>query len=304
MDELLQKLLSAEILSEETKTELESAFKKQIDEAVAAAKDNAAADVKAQLTEQWVVERDALIEALDSKVSELLEAEVNELKEDIERFRDLEAEYAEKLVEAKAQMADELKSDLSELVEKLDTFLELRIAAEMEELREDIEEVRKNDFGRRIFEAFAEEFITGYADEESAQTTVREMEERISDLESALEESEKKRKLVERKEAMAKVLKPLQGRSREVMEAILKNVETDKLNEAYKVFIGRVIRETEHDNNEVTENSGKEDRVLAESNNKEDTSGVIKTGDGEILEESADEKKVRFEHLRRLAGIA
>lgn len=185
MEELLQKLLEAEVLSEDTKSELEKAFEAQLNEAISAAKEDAAADVRAELTEQWVKERDTLVEAIDSKVGEFLEEELAELKEDVERFRDLEAEYAEKIVEAKAAMGDELKADLKELVEKIDAFLEIRLAAEIEELQEDISEIRKNEFGRKIFEAFAREFTDNYADEDSAEASLRETQARLADAEKA-----------------------------------------------------------------------------------------------------------------------
>lgn len=309
MEELLQKLLEADVLSADTKKELEEAFKTQLGEAIAAAKDDAAADVRTELTEQWIKERDTLIEAIDSKVGEYLEGEVDELREDIERFRDLEAEYAEKLVEAKAAMSDELKSDLKDLVEKIDAFLEIRLAAEMEELHEDINEVRKNEFGRRVFEAFADEFMRNYADDESAEVSLREAEERLSDTEKALEESERKRTTLERKIRMEEVLEPLSGRQREVMEAILRNVDTEALEEGYKTFIGRVLRETS--SNDAAD-SEKEGKVLAESEEKSGKNaikeGVAVTGDSDtVIEESdnsVDEAAIaRRAYLQRLAGI-
>lgn len=319
MDELLQKLLEAEILTEETKTDLEAAFKKQLDEAIDGAKEEAAADVRAELTEQWVAERDTLIEAIDSKVGEFLEAEVEELKEDIERFRDLEAEYAEKLVEAKAAMGDELKADLKDLVEKIDAFLEIRLAAEIEELKEDIAEVRKNEFGRKIFEAFQNEFTSNYADDESVEGTLRETEARLADMQKALQESETKRAELERTAKMDEVLAPLSGRQREVMEAILRNVDTANLEEGYKTFIGRVLREADTTEKPVVEsktaNSEKEEKVLAESEKQEAakavTEGAVVTGDTEpqIIEESADDEAQkaaeaqRLQYLKRLAGI-
>ena len=300
MEELLQKLLEAEVLSADTKTELEDAFKTQLDEAIAAAKDEAAADVRAELTEQWVKERDTLIEAIDSKVGEYLEGEIDELKEDIERFRDLEAEYAEKLVEAKAAMGDELKSDLKELVEKIDAI---------EELREDIQEVRKNEFGRKIFEAFAEEFTLGYADDESAEASLRETQERLADVETQLEESERSRADLEREKKMAEVLEPLAGRQKDIMEAILRKVDTENLEEGYKTFIGRVLRETSEDDAAESE---KEDKVLAEGEENGDDETLIEgeavTGDSEetIIEEGAtdtEEAARRREYLQKLAGI-
>ena len=328
MDELLKKLMESEVLSEDTMKELSAAFQSTIDEATEAAKETVTADVTAQLTEQWVTERDQLVEAIDSKVTEFLANEFDELREDIERFRDLEAEYAEKLVESKAAMSDELQGDLSELVEKIDKFLEIRLGEEMDELREDLDEVRKNDFGRKVFEAFADEFMAGYSDEESAEANLREMEVRLAETEEALTESEVARNDLERDAKMDEILSSLSGRQKDVMEAILKNVDTDKLEEGYKTFIGRVIRETEDD-------SEKEDKVLAddksddkdsdkddkkkakpfEKKSKKDDDddddvkeGVAVTGDTEeMINEGAKdanpELTSQLNHIRMLAGI-
>lgn len=306
MDEVLKKLLEAEVLSPEVKAELEAAFKKQLDEAVDTAKAAAAADTKAQLTEQWITERDALVEAIDSKVGDFLDQEIAELKTDIERFRDLEAEHAEKLVEAKAEMANELKGDLKELIEKIDSFLEIRIAAEIEELREDLEVVKKNEFGRRIFEAFSDEF-TRFVSTDDTAVTVGELEKRLEETTKQLEESEKKRGKMAREKKLKEVLAPLSGRSRDVMEAILKNVDTEQLDEAYKTFIGRVIRESEATSSE------KEKPVLAEGASKKPETkkvaeaAVAVTGDTEVVTESETPKSAadldRLARIRRIAGI-
>jgi len=302
MNELLQKLLEAEVLSADTKKELEEAFSSQLIEAVEAAREEASAEVRTELTSQWVKEKDTLIEAVDTKVTEYVEKEMEELREDIERFRDLEAEYAEKLVEAKASMSGELKDDLKELVEKIDAFLEMRISSEMNELAEDLEEVRKNDFGRRVFEAFSNEYMMHYADEDSSEGQLQEALERIQDLENTLEETEQKRAKVERAVKMDEVLTPLGGRSREVMEAILKNVDTENLEEGYNTFIGRVLRETEE-----VDDSEKEDEVLAESEEKTALEeGVALTGDTEqnvIVENEDSGHQERLDRIKRLAGI-
>ena len=306
MDELLQKLLEAEVLSEDTKKELEEAFNSKLDEAVEAAKGEAAADVRAELTEQWIQERDALIEAVDSKVSDFLDGEISELKEDIERFRDLEAEYAEKLVEAKGEMGEELKGDLGQLVEKLDAFLEIRLSAEIEELREDIDSVKQNEFGRKIFEAVADEYARNYADDESLEGTLRETESRLEDTTTALEESERARNSLERTIKLEAVLEPLEGSSRDIMETILKNVPTDQLDEGYKTFIGRVLKET------VTDTSEKEDTVLAEAEEDETLieGDVVSGNDEQLIEEKkADDAEGHMSsdtlsRLQRLAGLS
>lgn len=308
MNELLQKLLEADVLTDETKKELEEAFTVQLEEAITAAKEDAAADVRAELTEEWIKERDSLVEAIDQKVGDFLTDEVAELKEDINRFRDLEAEYAEKLVEAKASMGDELKTDLVELVEKIDAFLEIRLTAEIEELREDILEVRKDEFGRKIFEAFKGEYGDSYHDQGSNEATIAEIKTRLTDTEEALEESETKRDELERALKLDEILSPLAGRQKEVMEAILKTVDTSDLEKGYKTFIGRVVRETEEVDSE------KEDKVLAEGadvdgDDKSDDviiEGEVKTGDDEkIITESDDnpEYNKKLENWKKLAGI-
>ena len=287
MDELLQKLLESEVLTAETQKELKEAIEQKVTEAVEAAKAEAAADVRTELTEQWVNERDALIEAVDAKVGDFLDSELDELKSDIERFRDLEAESAEKLVEAKATMAEELKGDLAELVEKLDSFLEIRLRAELEELVEDIAQVKKDEFGRKIFEAVRQEYSKNFADDESLEGTLRETEKRLTDTAEALEEAERKVATMERDNKLEEILSPLSGRQKEVMEAILKNVDTVNLEEGYKTFIGRVIKETEENKSE------KEIPVLAESASdaEKDTLKKAKVISGDNKEQIAENEK-------------
>lgn len=312
MEELLKKLLAADILTEDTKVELETAFQKQLDETLETARAAATATVTAELNEQWITERETLIEALDAKVTEALTAELEELREDIERFRDLETEYAEKLVEAKSEMADVLKSDIAQLIEKLDAFLEVRLTAELDELREDFEVVRKNEFGKNIFEAFVQEFKKHYTDDNSIEATLAETEYRLEDALVALEESEKRTAKLERSIKMEKVLAPLSGRTKEVMEAILKNVDTALLEDAYKTYVGRVLKETTEE-----ETSEKEGKVLAEGKQeKKKVSGSVKTGNNtdQIISEAViDQKDVESQrttiteaekdHLRRIAGL-
>jgi hypothetical protein len=313
MDELLKKLLEAEILSEDSKKELEEAVTAQIAEAVELAKEEATNTVRAELTEQWITERDALIEAIDTKVNEYLSEEIDELKHDISSFRDLEAEMAKKLVEAKSEMSIELQGDLAELVEKLDAFLEIRLGAEMAELHEDIAEVKKIEFGRKVFESFVREYRSSFISEDSTEAELREAKEQVKMLQSKYEATESAREELRRTIKMESVLKPLNGKQRDIMETILKSVATDQLEEGYKTFIGRVIKEGAV--TEVVENKGvseKESKVLAEgskiSRKVVEGSMVVKTGDLDqemIDEDDNDDVKVSplTESMRRLAGL-
>jgi hypothetical protein len=304
MDELLAKLLEAQILSEDTKSELLTAFNTKLSEAVESAKAEAQAEVRADLTEKWIGERDVLIEAIDNKVEEALTEEISELRADLDRFRDLEAEHAEKLVEAKAQMAGELKNDLRQLVEKLDSFLEIRLRTELEDLREDIVSQRENQFGRSVIEAFRHEFEENFYDKKSQLKSIRETQNRLADTEKALKEAESKLGTMLRESKMKQVLQPLKGTQREVMEAILKTVDTTKLEEGYKTFIGRVIREADEKSSE------KENTVLAEGVTKPVkktvTEGKVVSGDNVQLTESnknQEKPSADVSHWKKLAGL-
>jgi hypothetical protein len=315
MDELLKKLLEAEVLSEETKTELEEAMKSHLQEAVEAAKRDATEQVRIELTEQWINERDVLIEAIDFKVEDYLKNEIAELREDISAFRNLEAEYASRLVEAKHEMATELQEDLAELIEKLDAFLEIRLQAEFEELTEDIQEAKKLQFGKKVFESFVQEYRKSFIDEDSTEAELRDVRESYEQATEGRKQAEKKLAGLERKIRMEKVLKPLSGKQYEIMETILKSVPTEGLEEAYKTFIGRVLKES------VDKESEKEDEVLAESKSvieerakkavkdkkDDDKKFKVKTGDTEEEEEDVDDKKAMSEAVteswKRLAGL-
>lgn len=312
MEELLKKLLEANILSESNRQELSEALNKQLSEAIATARKEATIAVTAELNEQWINDREVLVEALDAKVTELLTAELQEYHESIDQYRDVEAEFAEKLVEAKAQMAESYKADLTQLVEHLNSFLEERLTVELEQFRDNINEVQKISFGRKVFESFVEEFKKHYAGDDSLEGKLNETEQRLEDTESALQESETKLARLQRSIKLNEVLSPLSGRTKEVMSAILDRVETAQLEEAYKTYIGRVLRESSKED----QTSEKEkSTVLAEGNTtKTEVSGVTKTGDdAQQISESAvhtqvvattptisDAEKTR---LRRLAGI-
>lgn len=245
MDEILQKLLQSELLSEETRAEISEQWTASVEAFKTQVREETANEVRAQLAEQWINERDELVTKVDGFVAEALMAEVAELKADIERFRDLEAEYAEKIVEEKHKLAEEVASELDQLVDKIDAFFEVRLAAELDELKEDLEVVKQNEFGRRIYEAFASTFAVAHVDEESVQAQLRIAEAKLADAQAALASSEEQRTAIVREAKLEKLLSNLTGKKREQMEMVLKNIETGRLEESYKFFIGRILKEGE-----------------------------------------------------------
>lgn len=291
MDEILQKLLQSELLSEETRAQISEQWTSAVETFKTQVREETSMVVRAELLEQWITERDELVTKVDSFVADALIKEMTELKADIERFRDLEAEYAEKLVEEKHKLAGEVANELDELVDKIDAFFEVRLAAELDELKEDLDVVKQNEFGRRIYEAYASTFAAAHVDDGSAAYKLRIAESKLADAERALASSEETRLAMVREAKLSNLLSSLTGKKREQMEMVLKSVETDRLEESYKFFIGRIL---------------KEDVAPAAALNEGLAGGkqtTVVTGDAPVEIAAAPQLDEGLAKLQRLAGI-
>lgn len=293
MDEILNKLLQSELLSEETKAEITQQWTTSVEAFKTQVREETSMEVRNELAEQWISERDQLIGKVDTFVAEALTKELAELKGDIERFRDLEAEFAEKLVEEKHKLAGEVATELDALVDKIDAFFEMRLAAEIDELKEDLEIVKQNEFGRRMFEAFASEYAKSYVDEDAVQSKLTVAEQKLLDAEKALAESEEKVAKMVREAKMESILAPLTGKKREQMAMILKNVDTSRLEESYKYFIGRILKEEE---------AAPAAKPLTEAKTAGAKTTVI-TGDAGQATTAKSPQALKLDETLRLAGI-
>lgn len=292
MDEILNKLLQSELLSEDTKTEISEQWNASVETFKTQVREEVSMEVRSELAEQWISERDELIAKLDSFVSEALVKEMDELKGDIERFRDLEVEYAEKLVEEKQRLAEEVATEIDSLVDKMDAFFEMRLQSEFEDLREDLEIVKQNDFGRKMFEAYASTYATSFVDEDAVQSKLVVAESKLADAEHQLAALEEERNKMIREAKMDQVLSSLTGKKREQMAMVLKNVDTNRLEESYKFFIGRILKE------EDTSQAG---ALLSE----EKINTTVRTGDTVDTITPAQPKQIdeNLASMKRLAGL-
>lgn len=310
MDEILKKLLESEMLSEDTRSQISEQFQTfvaaQINEQRQLIEQEVRTELTQSLSEQWVQERDALIESLDMKTDEILRAELDELKEDISSFRDLEVEYAEKLVAQKQELAESLQGNISTLAEMLDEFVHLKLSEELEELQQDITETKKLAFGKKMFESFVREYQMNFVDHSDVEKQLAESSKQVEAVKSQLAESKKALDVAVRTAKMTELLSNVTGKNRDVMETILNTLPTDKLEEGYGKFIGRVLKES------ATTPTAKETEVLAEGAKPQSTAkpAVVKTGDtqptaAELFEsqQSAPVVNADLEKLKRWAGV-
>jgi hypothetical protein len=299
MEEILKIVLNSEILSEETKAQLTEhvqTLEKTLRESIEA-------EVRVELAEKWVQERDSLAAKMETFVSESLQQELTELRDDIKNFRDLEEEFEQKMIERSQLMAEEvvaekhrlqeaLEAEIETLVDKIDEFLELRLTEELSELAEDIQEVKDIRFGAEIFETFAGQFMRSHLSKSGVIKELEEAKAQVVALSTKLEETTKHQDVLVRESKVNELLSNLTGSKREQMAILLKGVATERLDETYKQFVVRIVKE------EPVVNAIVESKTEA-------TQTVIKTGDSVVITESkgmSEGDAFRLE-LQRLAGI-
>jgi len=290
------------------------------------------ADEKQALAEDRVKFKQQMVEKsekFDQFIVSKLAEEINELRKDrkvqgeamakLEKFviHALAEEIKEfeqdkrAVVETKVKLVAEAKTKLAELKEAFvkrsaklvkDTVTE-NLGSELTQLKEDIQTARENMFGRRIFEAFANEFAGTHLNENAEfkklsdilavkEAEIAEKAKQIEESTSLVESKEREIQVIkesaERKDTLNELLGTLNKEKATVMSDLLEGVQTDKLRSAYDKYLPAVLN-----------NSSKtkaEKSVLAEgkevTGNKESAKSDVETPeDNNVVE------------LKRLAGL-
>ena len=185
---------------------------------------------------------------------------VNALAKEIKEFHEDKKGVVEtkvKLVaEAKKQMAKMKEAFIAKSAKVVESAVNKKLAEEIAQLKEDIESAREINFGKKIFEAFASEYQNSYLNEKSEtaklmkvvdETTLKlkdaekAVEEKQAVIESKDAESKRQADLMERKEKMAEMLKPLGKEKSEVMSQLLESVQTAKLQSSFDKYLPHVM---------------------------------------------------------------
>lgn len=197
---------------------------------------------------------------MSSKFGKLEEFVVDALAKEIAEFH----EDKKDLAETKVRLIREAKEHLSKVkqsfIEKGAKVVEKTVAKtlnnEISQLKEDIDTARRNDFGRKIFETFAEEYNNSYMNEKSETAKLLKVVElKDKQLAEANANAEKKAKLVEskdaeiknavetakRKETISELVAPLSKEQKEIMQDLLESVATDKLEGNFNKYLPAVI---------------------------------------------------------------
>jgi hypothetical protein len=318
MLDAFKKLVESGMISEDVKTEIESAFNNKIQEN----RDQITAELREEFAQKYTHDKGVIVEALDKMIGERLAAEMAELAEDKKSLIEAKVAYQQKmtkdsrvletfvmsqlgrelvefqgdrkkvsenfskleqfivtalakeinefaqdkrdLAEAKVKLVREAKVKFDEVKSKfikrsaaiVEETVKKTLSSEMKQLKEDIDNARQNSFGRRLFEAFAQEFSSSYLNEKSETAKLlKVLEKKEVELAEAKSVVTQKSKLVEskereiriaqdtakRKEVMIELLAPLNADQRGIMKELLESVQTVKLNEAFDKYLPAVM---------------------------------------------------------------
>ena len=228
---------------------------------------------------------------------------LKQLAEEIREFR----QDKKSLVEQKVKMVTEGKKKLQEtqssFVKRAATIIESNIEKtlrkEIGQFKEDIKIARENDFGRKIFESVAAEFMTSYLSEGTEIRKMQKVLESKNQQMAALQDTVKKSKtlvesmdtklkasqdLVVRQKVMNELLAPLSKDKQGVMKELLESVQTQNLQGQYNKYLPSVLNEavarkpasTKTQLNESTLSAKTGNRAIAQSEDSQETSELNK----------------------------
>ena len=240
------------------------------------------------------------VEKLEQFVVHALAREIQEFAQD---KQDVVNTKVRLVREARRQLETLKARFVTESAQKLSGSVSQHLKGELSQLKEDIQVARENNFGRRIFEAYASEFGATHLNEKQE---VRKLHDTIAAKDAKLSEAikfaQKARVLVENKEreiriikesnqreaALEELLAPLNQEKAEVMRNLLESVQTARLSNAFEKYLPAVL----------DDRSSKASRVIVESLSEA-------TGDKSARSPDADqvEQETNVIDLKRLAGL-
>jgi hypothetical protein len=362
MLDAIKPLLDSDLITEETRTEINEAWEAKLSEA----REQARTELREEFAQRYEHDKTVMVEALDKMVTEGLAAEIAQvaaekqnLAEDRVRFqskmkesstkfnnfmvtklaeeigelrrdRKMHTEGLEKLesfmvhalaheiqefaadkrdvVETKVRLVREARSKLESLkarfikesAHKMSQAVSQHLKTELSQLQEDIQVARENNFGRRIFEAYASEFGATHLNEKAE---VRKLYSALSKKDAQLSEAiklvQRSKVVVESKEreirmmnesnerdsTLEMLLAPLNRDKQEVMRNLLESVQTPRLKNAFEKYLPAVLEDR----------SVKAAKVITESVS-------VSTGDKSVPSSQQEDRSNVF-NLKRLAGL-
>jgi hypothetical protein len=250
-------------------------------------------DRKAQMENQQKLEK-FIVHALANEIKEFAQ----DKKAVVEARVKLIAEGREKLEELKAKF-------IAESAKKVGNAVTSQLKGELSQLKEDIKLARENNFGRKLFEAFASEFSVTHLNEKAeTRNLMHKLQEKDQQLSESVRKMEQAKKLIETKEREVRIIKESNLREKtmgelistlneekaSVMKSLLESVQTPKLQAAFDKYLPAVLNQGT--DKKSVKQAISESRMISEV-----------TGDKSAKKEFEVEARDNVIDIKRLAGL-
>ena len=206
MLDIVKQLFENNVISEEIKSEIETAWQSRIQEN----REQVTAELREEFAQKYEHDKSAMVEAVEAMLADRLQAELGELAED-----------RQGLIEARANYVKKMKSDSV----ALESFVLQNLKKEISELQEDRKAVAGNvsKLESFIVDALAKEIAEFHADKKDlAETKVRLVRESKAKFEQVKQDFiARSSKIIE--ETVSKGLRSEMTQLREDIEAARKN---------------------------------------------------------------------------------
>ena len=190
---------------------------------------------------------------LEDFVVEALSKEIAEFQKDKQDV----AETKVRLIrEAKAHFEKVRNNFVKKGASKVSEVVGKTLQKEISSLKDDIEAARKNDFGRRLFESYAQEYTQSFLNEKGetakllkvvdmAKLQAEEAKKTAEEKQKQVEAKEKEivtiKEAAEREKVINELTKPLNTEQKEIMNNLLESVQTGALRKQFEKYIPSVL---------------------------------------------------------------
>jgi hypothetical protein len=272
MLDIVKQLFENNVISEEIKSEIESAWQARIQEN----RDQVTAQLREEFAQKYEHDKSAMIDAVEGMLADRLQAELSELAEDRQSLIDARARYAEKISQdskvLESFVMKNLHKELSELhddrksvasnVTKLESFIVDSLAKEIAEFHADKKDLAETKVrlvreSKAKFEEIKKDFISRSAkiiEETVSKGLKSEMTQLREDIDAARKNdfgrrifesfaSEYAASHLNEKSETAKLLKAVAAKEAELEEAAKVVAETQKLVESREQEL-RIAKDT------------------------------------------------------------
>jgi len=326
MLDLVKQLFENNVISEEMKSEIETAWQTRIQEN----RDQVTAELREEFAQKYEHDKATMVEAVETMLEDRLQAELGELAEDRQGLIEAKAKYAKKMKDDAKKMEEfvlhKLVSELSELhedrkrvasnVAKLESFIVDSLAKEIAEFhidKKDLAETKvklvreskakfagvKKEFLSRSAVLVKEAVETSHLNEKSETAKLlKVVKTKEAELEEAAKIVAEHQRIVESKDREIRIARDLAVR-KDIMSELLGPLAGDK-----KTVMNELLESVATDKLRGAYDKYLPAVIAGEAPKKKAlTEGKEITGDKEAHTQSSEGKAAEIFTIRKLAGL-